>query len=92
MTGLLAEPTDDDLRAEEVRGHCREQRAAHQVLADNLCGSIAMAEARGEDTRRARMRLAVILDYEHALAKRATGNDKLPRYEPRWPSRREEAA
>jgi hypothetical protein len=91
MPDVAADLTPEELRATQGRIFATELGAWCRLIADNLAGSIEMTEERGEDATAARVKLEIACDYEAALAKRVHGRD-MPRYEPRWPSRRGRAA
>lgn len=64
--------------------------ATLRLWADSTAGSIAMAEARGEDTDSLRERLDAVLQWERWHTARAKGvkAETLPIYGPKWPSER----
>jgi hypothetical protein len=91
MTDPIGVITPDELRAAQRRILDSELRAWCKLIADNLAASIEMARERGEQPDAAETKLELVCDYEATFAKRVHGRE-MPRYEPRWPSRREDAA
>jgi len=91
MTDPIGVVTPDELRAAQRRILDSELRAHCKLIADNLAASIEMARERGEQPDAAEVKLALVCDYEATFARRVHGR-AMPRDEPRWPSRKEEAA
>jgi hypothetical protein len=87
----LLPPGADELRAAQRRILDSELAAWCRLIADNLAASIEMAKAGRREVEASMVKLALVLDYEATFTKRQHGRE-MPRYEPRWPSRREEAA
>lgn len=91
MTDPLGIITPAELRATQRRILDTELAAWCRLIADNLAAAITHAKERGEHPEASEVKMEVVLDYEATFTKRQHGRE-MGRYEPKWPSRREEAA